>query len=233
MRRPPVPVAAAALVLLLAGTGGCFKKKQPDPISEPPDPGADAVASAAAKPARVVPDAANAKEIARFGDEIAIEPEDGKVEAFAIANKGPASPEHVAPLKRGTQVTKIAKRAEFVLVTFTNPRVATERLAGWIPASSFTPIQSIGSAVPVATAAPNAFRPASGSSAAASASARAATAPIGPLKVGDKIEVEWHGSNWPATVIAVEPKNHVKIHYDGFGDEWDESLGPDRIVARR
>jgi len=169
MRRP-LALAGPFVALLLAvalSSSACFKKKQPDPIADAPDT-ADAAASAD-KPARVVPDAVNAKEIARFGDEIALEPEDGKVEAFAIANKGPASPEHVAPLKRGAQVTKIAKRAEFVLVTFQNPRVASERLAGWIPASSFSAIQGVASSQAAAGAAPAAVaRPAAVAAAPAS-----------------------------------------------------------------
>ncbi len=28
-------------------------------------------------------------------------------------------------------------------------------------------------------------------------------------------------------------KDRYKIHYDGYGNEWDEVIGPNRILARR
>jgi hypothetical protein len=49
--------------------------------------------------------------------------------------------------------------------------------------------------------------------------------------VGEALAVEWHGSLWPAHVIAPVPGGRVAIHYDGFGDEWDEIVGPSRIGA--
>lgn len=47
--------------------------------------------------------------------------------------------------------------------------------------------------------------------------------------VGSKIEVEWHGRYYPATVLATTPDGKTRIHYDGYGDEWDEDVGEDRI----
>lgn len=54
-----------------------------------------------------------------------------------------------------------------------------------------------------------------------------ASAPGRP--VGSKIEVEWHGRYYPATVLATTPDGKTRIHYDGYGDEWDEDVGEDRI----
>lgn len=66
-----------------------------------------------------------------------------------------------------------------------------------------------------------------------SASASATTAAAATFKVGDKITVEWKGSNYPATVTAVAGANQYKIHYDGYGAEWDEVVGPSRIRGKR
>jgi hypothetical protein len=52
-----------------------------------------------------------------------------------------------------------------------------------------------------------------------------------PLAVGDKIQVEWGGHYYPATVLALQEANLVRIHYEGYGPEWDEVVGPDRIAT--
>jgi hypothetical protein len=51
---------------------------------------------------------------------------------------------------------------------------------------------------------------------------------------GDRIEVEWRGSWWPATVRKRRSGRYL-IHYTDYGDDWDEWVGPDRIrqVAER
>ena len=50
------------------------------------------------------------------------------------------------------------------------------------------------------------------------------------FKVGEAVEVMW-GSTWfKAKVTAVE-NGKWKIAYDGYGSNWDESVGPDRIRA--
>lgn len=49
-------------------------------------------------------------------------------------------------------------------------------------------------------------------------------------EVGQKVEVEWHGTWYPAVVIEAG-QGQWKIHYDGYGDDWDEWVGPDRIKA--
>ena len=44
-----------------------------------------------------------------------------------------------------------------------------------------------------------------------------------------RIAVEWHGTYYPATVIGTTPEGLTRIHYDGYGNEWDEDVGEDRI----
>lgn len=57
--------------------------------------------------------------------------------------------------------------------------------------------------------------------------------PVVPLKsarVGQRIEVEWHGSWWAAEVVAVK-NGFYKIHYTGWGSEWDEWVELPRMRA--
>ncbi len=71
------------------------------------------------------------------------------------------------------------------------------------------------------------------------ATAPEATAPVGPeataeaYTVGDKVNVEWKGKSYPATIIKVQGADRYRIHYDGYKDNWDEDVGPDRILSRR
>ncbi|MBI3865726.1 MAG: caspase family protein [Planctomycetia bacterium] len=46
--------------------------------------------------------------------------------------------------------------------------------------------------------------------------------------VGRRMEAEWRGSWWPVHTQAVE-NGKTKIHYAGFGAEWDEWVGPERL----
>ena len=49
-------------------------------------------------------------------------------------------------------------------------------------------------------------------------------------KVGDKAQVLWGGKWWSAKVIGVNKAgNRCKIHYKGYGSNWDEWVGPNRI----
>jgi hypothetical protein len=63
----------------------------------------------------------------------------------------------------------------------------------------------------------------------AGATANAAVA----FAVGDKLNVEWKGKTYPATVIGVAGPDKYRIHYDGYESSWDEVVGPSRIRGRR
>ncbi|HVS40543.1 MAG TPA: agenet domain-containing protein [Gemmataceae bacterium] len=45
---------------------------------------------------------------------------------------------------------------------------------------------------------------------------------------GVAVQVEWGGKWWPAKVLEGRLGLH-KVHYDDYGDEWDEWVGPKRI----
>jgi hypothetical protein len=50
-------------------------------------------------------------------------------------------------------------------------------------------------------------------------------------KVGDAVMVEWKGGWFPARVIAIG-NGKYKIHYDGYGSEWDEFVGLSRMKKK-
>lgn len=60
-----------------------------------------------------------------------------------------------------------------------------------------------------------------------------AVAATGVYVVGDKLNVEWKGVAYPATVIQVVAKDQYRIHYDGYDKKWDEVVGPSRIKGKR
>jgi hypothetical protein len=69
----------------------------------------------------------------------------------------------------------------------------------------------------------------------ASASASAAAAPLPPsvYRLGDRVRVEWHGSVYPATIVAVLGDDRYRVHYESYGDEWDEDIPMSRIQRKR
>jgi hypothetical protein len=57
--------------------------------------------------------------------------------------------------------------------------------------------------------------------------------PFAPQRfaVGAAIDVEWNGTWYPARVLAERGGIH-HVHYDGFGDVWDEWVASRRCRAR-
>ena len=52
-------------------------------------------------------------------------------------------------------------------------------------------------------------------------------------KVGDRIRVEWHGHVYSATITSIVGAERYRIHYEGYGPEWDETVGLSRIQVSR
>ena len=50
----------------------------------------------------------------------------------------------------------------------------------------------------------------------------------GGYAVGNHVAVLWRGTWYAATILAVQGDRY-KIHYTGWGSEWDEMVGTDRI----
>jgi hypothetical protein len=45
--------------------------------------------------------------------------------------------------------------------------------------------------------------------------------------------VEWNGSWWPAEIVARKGEDAVRVHYIGWGSEWDETVGRSRLLHLR
>jgi len=82
---------------------------------------------------------------------------------------------------------------------------------------------------------PGAVAPAAANKARARASASASAAPLPPsvYRLGDRVRVEWHGSLYPATIVAVLGDDRYRVHYESYGDEWDEDIPMSRIQRKR
>jgi hypothetical protein len=50
-------------------------------------------------------------------------------------------------------------------------------------------------------------------------------------KVGQRVDVEWQGTWWDGEIIAVRAGLY-KVHYAGWGSEWDEWVEPSRLRKR-
>jgi hypothetical protein len=68
----------------------------------------------------------------------------------------------------------------------------------------------------------------------ASASGSATAAPLPPsvYKLGDRVRGEWHGSMYTATVVTVLGDDRYRVHYEGYGNEWDEDIALSRIQRK-
>jgi hypothetical protein len=51
-------------------------------------------------------------------------------------------------------------------------------------------------------------------------------------KIGDRVMVEWHNHYYPAVVVGVVGPERYRIHYEGYGNEWDENVGAERVKAK-
>lgn len=49
------------------------------------------------------------------------------------------------------------------------------------------------------------------------------------FKYGDTVKVDWHGHIYDAVIIGVVGPERYRVHYKGYGNEWDENIGRDRI----
>jgi RNA binding activity-knot of a chromodomain len=51
-------------------------------------------------------------------------------------------------------------------------------------------------------------------------------------KIKDKIRVEWHGQLYPAEVVGIVGPERYLVHYDGYGNEWNETVDLSRIQPK-
>ncbi len=58
------------------------------------------------------------------------------------------------------------------------------------------------------------------------------SASAGSWRPQEEVEVEWHGSWWPAVVVEQRGSRWL-VHYEGYGPDWDEVVEAGRIRERR
>ena len=63
----------------------------------------------------------------------------------------------------------------------------------------------------------------------ATPTAKRSTVPATRLNAGDRVIVEWGGTNWNGRVLQLFRDGNVKIHYEGWGAEWDEVVPRTRL----
>lgn len=51
-------------------------------------------------------------------------------------------------------------------------------------------------------------------------------------KINDRVRVEWHGQLYMATITGIVGQERYRIRYDGYGSEWDETVGLARIQPK-
>lgn len=49
------------------------------------------------------------------------------------------------------------------------------------------------------------------------------------LAIGQPVQVEWQGRWYAASVLSVSSPTEVRIHYTGWSDRWDETVGIARV----
>lgn len=51
-------------------------------------------------------------------------------------------------------------------------------------------------------------------------------------KIGDRVRVEWHGQIYPAIISGIVGHERYRIHYEGYGNEWDNIVGLPQIQPK-
>ena len=64
------------------------------------------------------------------------------------------------------------------------------------------------------------------------ASGSASPVPPSVYRLGDRVRVEWHGSIYTATIVNVLGDDRYRVHYEGYGSEWDEDIALSRIQRK-
>lgn len=59
-----------------------------------------------------------------------------------------------------------------------------------------------------------------------------AAAKTNQLKIGDRVKAHWHGHYYPAVIVGIVGPERYRVHYDGYGSEWDENVGGERLHPR-
>ena len=48
-------------------------------------------------------------------------------------------------------------------------------------------------------------------------------------KIGDRVKVHWHEHEYKAVIVGIVGPERYRVHYEGYGNEWDENVGRERL----
>ena len=61
------------------------------------------------------------------------------------------------------------------------------------------------------------------------AAATVSSAPVALTRQpGDQVDVQWNSSWWKGKILSIEDGKY-RVHYIGWGSNWDENVTPDRV----
>jgi hypothetical protein len=83
--------------------------------------------------------ASNEGDVARFPDETKLPDVHARTQRPYNVREAPPNGELIVNIPKGTEVTQIAQRDRFFLITFDDPRASGTKLMGWIHADAFSP----------------------------------------------------------------------------------------------
>lgn len=52
------------------------------------------------------------------------------------------------------------------------------------------------------------------------------------FRMGDRVKVEFRRHIYPAVIVGIVGPERYRVHYEGYGNEWDENVGAERIQAK-
>jgi len=51
-------------------------------------------------------------------------------------------------------------------------------------------------------------------------------------KIGDRVKVQFQHHYYPAVIVGIVGPEKYRVHYEGYGNEWDENVATDRIQSK-
>lgn len=52
------------------------------------------------------------------------------------------------------------------------------------------------------------------------------------FKIGDRVRAEWHAHTYNAVIVGIVGPERYRLHYEGYGSEWDENVGRERLRSK-
>ncbi|MSP23911.1 MAG: hypothetical protein EXR75_01860 [Myxococcales bacterium] len=52
------------------------------------------------------------------------------------------------------------------------------------------------------------------------------------FRMGDRVRAEFHRHWYPAVIVGVVGPERYRVHFEGYGNEWDDNVGAERIQTK-